>query len=69
MSEKVKGGLFYLGTYFTKSRRDGTTFNFDEGTWNDIVDTVAKAGMNHIFWGAHEGIKYGSHPELALRDS
>jgi len=69
MNEKIKGGLFYLGTHFVQSRRGGTEFRFDEGTWNDIVNCVAENGMNHIFWDIHEGLKYGSHPELALKDS
>lgn len=49
MNEKIKGGLFYLGTHFVKARRGGTEFRFDEGTWNDIVNCVVENGMNHIF--------------------
>jgi len=69
MPEKVKGGLFYLGTHMYPGCRKRTDFDFDEDTWNAIVDAMADAGMNSLFLDIHEGLHYGSHPELAVEDA
>ncbi len=69
MEVKQKGGLFYLGTHMAKSRRGDPTFRFDEETWNSIIDKMAENGMNLMFLDIHEGLHYGSHPELAVEDA
>lgn len=69
MEAKIKGGLFYLGTHMSIKRRGDLEFHFDEDTWNAVVDAAVDAGMNMLFLDIHEGLHYGSHPELAVPDA
>ena len=42
---------------------------FDNGSWRRIVEYAAKRGFNAIQLDLAEGVKYPSHPELAVSDS
>ena len=42
---------------------------FDESLWNDILDRLAAAGANMIVLDLGEGVRYDSHPELAVKGS
>ncbi len=37
--------------------------------WNDLIDTMAGAGVNMVVIDLGEGVRYETHPELAVRDS
>lgn len=64
--EKVKGALYHLGAGWS---RLGTTMTFDENVWEDMARATFDTGMNTIFLDIHEGLHYGSHPELAVPDA
>ena len=42
---------------------------FDTSLWKDLVKQIAEAGMNMVLIELAEGVKYESHPELAIRGS
>jgi len=42
---------------------------FDVSLWNDLVKLAAEAGLNTVVIDLGEGVKYDSHPELAVRGS
>ena len=42
---------------------------FDDGSWRRITDYAAKRGFNMIQLDLAEGVRYPSHPELAVDDS
>lgn len=42
---------------------------FDERLWRDLIDRWAKAGINTVVIDLGEGVRYESHPELAVRGS
>ena len=42
---------------------------FDDGSWRKITDYAAKKGLNAIRLDLGEGVRYPSHPELAVSDS
>ena len=42
---------------------------FDEGAWRRITDYAAKRGFNMIQLDLAEGVRYPSHPELAVDDA
>lgn len=42
---------------------------FDESLWNDILDKLTDAGGNMIVIDLGEGVRYDSHPELAVEGS
>ncbi len=69
MDPLLKGIHLYLGAKFTKKRRDATDLRFDEDVWNELVEAAKNAGMNAILLDIHEGLHYGSHPELAVEDA
>jgi len=42
---------------------------FDEPLWRDLVKQMADQGLNTIVLDLGEGLRYDSHPELAVRGS
>lgn len=42
---------------------------FDEPFWNEVLKRMADAGINQVVLDLGEGIKYESHPELAVEGS
>lgn len=42
---------------------------FDETLWNDLLEDVAKAGVNVLVIDLGEGVNYALHPELAVEGS
>ena len=42
---------------------------FDYGLWKDVTAKMAAGGMNMLVVDVGEGMRYPSHPELAVRDS
>ncbi len=42
---------------------------FDTDLWNEIVDNMKSVGMNMVVLDLGEGVKYDSHPELAVEGS
>ena len=41
----------------------------DTGLWNDILKKMADIGMNMVLIDLGDGVKYESHPEIAVRDA
>ncbi len=39
---------------------------FDEKLWNDLLPRMSEAGMNMVVIDLGDGVKYGSHPEIAV---
>lgn len=39
---------------------------FDESVWDAVVEKAAKSGVNTIVFDLLDGIRYDSHPELAM---
>ena len=66
MNEKIKGALIPLGTKWHSAQRNNTVLNFDENVWRDMTDVMVEEGFNTLFVDIHEGLHYGSHPELAV---
>lgn len=52
---------------FTHSYMD--YLRFDREQWDFVTGEMAKAGMNMIVIDLAEGVKYDSHPELAVKGS
>lgn len=42
---------------------------FDETVWRRVTDAFVKAGVNQIVIDLGEGVRYPSHPELAVKGS
>jgi hypothetical protein len=42
---------------------------FDESLWDDLLQEMARAGINMVVIDLGEGVQYESHPELAVRGS
>lgn len=42
---------------------------FDESLWNDLLPAMVAAGVNMVVLDLGEGVRYKSHPELAVRGS
>ncbi len=42
---------------------------FDAKVWDDLVVQMAEAGLNMLLIDLGEGVRYASHPELAVRGS
>lgn len=42
---------------------------FDDALWNDMVAAMAEAGINLVVLDLGEGVRYESHPELAVQGS
>lgn len=40
---------------------------FDESLWNDALNKMVEEGMNMVVIDLGDGIKYESHPEIAMR--
>ncbi|MDH7601935.1 MAG: Tat pathway signal protein [Armatimonadota bacterium] len=39
---------------------------FDENLWNDLLQHMARSGVNMLVMDLGEGVRYASHPELAV---
>jgi hypothetical protein len=39
---------------------------FDESLWNDLLPKMAEAGMNMVVIDLGDGVRYQSHPEIAV---
>ncbi len=42
---------------------------FDDSLWNDILKKMVEVGMSMVVIDLGEGVKYKSHPELAVKNS
>ena len=42
---------------------------FDERLWNDLLRRMAEVGMNLVVIDLGEGVRYESHPEIAVKDA
>jgi hypothetical protein len=42
---------------------------FDEDLWEKLVDRMASVGMNMLILDLGDGVKYESHPEIAVKDA
>lgn len=62
---KVKGAFINLGVKWSSSYRNKTELYFEEDVWKDMTEACVQSGFNTIFVDLHEGLQYGSHPELS----
>ncbi len=46
-----------------------TYLRFETGVWDLLLKKMSEAGMNMVLIDLGEGVKYDSHPELAVRNS
>lgn len=42
---------------------------FDDRLWSDLLEKMIAAGINTLVLDLAEGVKYESHPEIAVRDA
>ena len=42
---------------------------FDETLWNDIITKMSQVGMNMLVLDLGDGVRYSSHPEIAVENS
>lgn len=42
---------------------------FDLPTWREIAQAMADAGQNMVVWDVGDGVRYASHPELAVKNA
>lgn len=42
---------------------------FDETLWRDLLDAMADAGMDMLVLDLGDGVRYGSHPEIAVENA
>jgi hypothetical protein len=42
---------------------------FDDNLWNDLLKEIAKVGMNMVLIDLGDGVKYESHPEIAVNNA
>ena len=52
-----------------EERRYRKALHFDESLWNDILPAMQKAGMNMVVLDLGDGVKYESHPEIAVKNA
>jgi hypothetical protein len=38
---------------------------FDDSLWNDLIQQMARSGMNLLVIDLGDGVQYASHPEIA----
>ncbi len=48
-------------------RFDCPALDFDDETWDYIIEESAKTGINTIVLDVGDGIEFGSHPEIAIK--
>ena len=53
----------------TPEMLDADRMHFDEAFWRELSGKLRQAGCNCIMIDVGEGLRYPSHPELALKDS
>jgi len=46
-----------------------STMRFDEKVWNELLQPMVQAGINMVLIDLGDGVKYQSHPEIALKDA
>ncbi len=42
------------------------TMRFDREVWNDVIDELVKSGANAVLMDVGDGLRYESHPEIAV---
>ena len=42
---------------------------FDESLWNDLLRQMVQAGMNLVVLDLGDGVRYESHPEIAVQNA
>jgi len=45
------------------------TMQFDDKVWNDLLQPMTRAGINMVLIDLGDGVKYQSHPEIAVKDA
>jgi len=45
------------------------SMQFDGKVWNSLLEPMAKSGLNMILIDVADGVKYESHPEIAVKDA
>jgi hypothetical protein len=72
----IWGNLLQLSCNMWTDRPDPKAYwpgkpqmDFQKRTWDDITQRMAQAGMNMLVIDLGDGVKYQSHPEIALPDA
>jgi len=63
------GGKEHLKPHIVKNVHAHDYLRCDQKLWDDIAKQMAKIGMNMMVIDLGEGIRYPSHPELAVKGS
>ena len=42
---------------------------FDDGVWREVVAKMSEGGVNMVILDLGDGVRYRSHPEIAVRDA
>jgi len=65
--EAMRAYMIQLGTRMWTDRKESLDFEYPE--WTSLTEKIAAAGMNMLLIDLGEGVKYASHPELAIPGS
>ena len=69
MKKMMWGVLFHLGRNFSGDNPFFTQMDFDESMWREATERIRAGGINTLILDLSEGVKYPSHPELAIKGS
>ena len=65
--KNIAAYMMYLGTRMWPVK--GDKLDFEYPAWRDITQKAASAGFNTLLIDLGEGVRYTSHPELAIEGS
>lgn len=69
MQQKMWAILVHLSMNMWAKKHEDLYENFDEDTWNYILEECPKADVNTIVLDVGDGVQYTSHPELSIRNA
>ena len=66
-NDKIWALLLHLSVNMWKDKLPDLQLN--EGLWNDVLKKMVNAGMNMVVIDLGDGVKYESHPEIAVNNA
>lgn len=67
MKERILANLVHLGMNITTRRAALDPLGCDDAEWKAITGRMAERGYNMIVIDLNEGVRYESHPEIAVK--
>lgn len=69
MNNNEKKWIFYVTLSNNMWDNKEDSMNFEDEAWDEILPAAAKHGFNTILLDVGDGVRYNSHPELAISQS